>query len=82
MFSDSLAAVNSCKHRTVPSSQKEALEVKKLLPKRKKITLEWCPGHQGVVGNEIVDEAARRTAQGAPAGRPRPTVSSLGKGTV
>jgi len=75
LFSDNLAAVESCKHRPAPSSQKEALEVKRLLKKRKNLTLEWCPGHQGVAGNEQADEEARQAAQGPVTGRPRPTVA-------
>lgn len=55
VFSDNLAAVESCKHRVAPSSQAGVLEVQEILRKRDKIRLRWCPGHQGIAGNGAAD---------------------------
>lgn len=71
VFSDNLAAVESCKHRPAPSSQKEAIKVRELLNKRKEVTLEWCPGHSNIPGNENADTAAKRALGNEPEpGRP------------
>ena len=73
----------SCKHRPAPSSQREALEVNRLLKRRPNVTLEWCPGHQGVTGNEQADAAVRSaTKAAAKQAAPTPLVRPTTRPTV
>jgi len=59
VYSDSQAAVDACTRQATTSSQKEALEVQRILRAKRDITLDWCPGHQGIRGNEEADLLAK-----------------------
>jgi len=41
-----------------------ALQIQKKYPSNKNITLQWVAGHREVLGNELVDAAAKEAARG------------------
>lgn len=69
VYSDNQAALAACKYRATPSSQREALEVQKVLRSdawKDKLVLKWCPGHSGVPGNEEADTRAKEAVKANP----------------
>jgi ribonuclease HI len=73
IFSDSQAGIKALgKARGQPSGQiylKRAFEsIRKLENERNiEVTIRWIPGHQGILGNEAADQAAKQAATAATA---------------
>lgn len=68
VYLDNLAAVEACKHRAAPSSQRKALEIQEVLARPRwkgVIEVHWYPGHKGIPENEEADAAAKAAAAGA-----------------
>lgn len=58
VFSDSQAAIRACRKGSAGSSEWFARKAHEVLTGNPNITLEWCPGHQGVNGNDWADALA------------------------
>ena len=55
---DSISAISSLQGTPSNSSQAEALELQRL-SRRYNTCIKWCPGHMGIIGNELADEQAK-----------------------
>ena len=55
---DSISAIASLWGTPSGSSQAEALEFQRL-SRHHNIDVKWCPGHMGIIGNELADEQAK-----------------------
>jgi ribonuclease HI len=59
---DSISAISSLQGTPSNSSQAEALAFQRL-SRRYNTHIKWCPGHMGIIGNELADEQAKLGAR-------------------
>jgi ribonuclease HI len=56
---DNTSAIAAFQGRHAESSQAVFLRFKELAQAHGRVTIRWCPGHQGIKGNELADEIAK-----------------------
>lgn len=66
IISDSQSALQALESFMITSALVlECLTILKELAKRNRVTLMWVPGHEGIEGNEMADELAKKGADGS-----------------
>ncbi|KAJ1299356.1 hypothetical protein OPQ81_011876 [Rhizoctonia solani] len=82
IYTDSQAAISCINNQMVGASRELLRATRRAIKLARKgsggttIQLRWCPGHEGIPGNEAVDEEAARVASGHTHPLPaRPTIS-------
>lgn len=74
---DNTAAMSSFKGKPAESSQAVFLRFRELTQAHGRVTIQWCPGHQDIEGNELADRVAKTACQQGPLPQSMPALAAV-----